>query len=124
QRHPRQRRHSGGRYRVLSQFHAVRSVGPPRGQRRGLALCRWGHAVRARYRAARRRHPAGRRLERHGERGMGRATGGTTWLIYYRSRKVILPIHAGRRRMNIGPTILRKKIEEVREAGAWIAIVR
>lgn len=29
---------------------------------------------------------------------MGRATGGTTWLIYYRSREVILPTHAGRGR--------------------------
>ena len=34
----------------------------------------------------------------HTKRGVGRPAGGTTWLIYYRSREVILPTHAGRRR--------------------------
>jgi len=40
-----------------------------------------GHTVGTGYRSARRDPPAGRRLARHAERGMGRATGGTTWLI-------------------------------------------
>jgi hypothetical protein len=35
------------------------------------------------------------RLERHGERGMGRATDVAPWVIRYRSREVILHTHAG-----------------------------
>ncbi len=41
------------------------------------------------YRAARRDHPAGRRLERHVDLRMGGAAGGTTGLLYYRSRELI-----------------------------------
>jgi hypothetical protein len=65
QRHHRQRRHSGGRYCVFSQFHPFRSLGPSRSQRRRLARCRWVHTVRTGDRTARRDDPAGGGLERH-----------------------------------------------------------
>jgi hypothetical protein len=64
-------------------------MGPSRRERRRLARCRWGHTVRTGYRAARRDHPARRRLERHFELGVGGAAGGPTWLLYYRSRESI-----------------------------------
>src|SRR5262249_21666078 len=80
------------------QFHAVRSVGPSRSDRRRPARRGRLDAVRAGDRSARRDQPARRRLESHTERGMGRPTGGTTRLIYYRSREVIPCTHAGRRR--------------------------
>jgi hypothetical protein len=66
---------------------------------------------------------------------MGRATDVATWLIYYRSREVILPTPRAPREWwahlvgalrvhphNIAPTILRKKIEDLREAGAPVSI--
>src|SRR5258708_4765881 len=64
-------------------------MGPSQRQRRRLARCRWVHTVRTGYRAARRDHPAGGRLERHSELRVGGAAGGTTWLLYYRSRELI-----------------------------------
>src|SRR6185295_20108577 len=57
----------------------------------------WVYAVRSCHWAARRHHSAGKRLERHAERGMARATGGATWLIYYRSREVIWAYKMSRR---------------------------
>ena len=88
QRHHGQRRHSGRRYRVLSQFHAFRSMGPSQREQRRLARCRWVHAVRTADRAGRREHAAGGRLERRAELRVGGAAGGTTWLICDRAREV------------------------------------
>jgi hypothetical protein len=85
-----QRRHSGCRYRVFSQFHSFRSMGSSQRQQRRLALCRWDHTVRTGHGAARRDHAARRRLEPHVERGMDRATGGTAWFFCYRSRKTAM----------------------------------
>jgi hypothetical protein len=82
-----QRRHSGGRYRVSSQFHPFRLMGPSQRQRRRLPRCRWVHTVRTGYGVAR-RHAAGRRLERHAERGLARPTGGARWLFYHPSRVI------------------------------------
>ena len=62
-------------------------------RRRGLALGRWDHTVCTDFGAARKDHFAGRRLERHAERRMGRATSGATWLIYYRSPEVIFVVY-------------------------------
>src|SRR5690242_87673 len=70
-------------------------MGPAQRQQRRLALCRWVHSLRAGYWAARRDHPAGRRLERHSELRVGGAASGTTWLVYYRSREVISVARAG-----------------------------
>src|SRR5258708_26368584 len=64
-------------------------MGPSQRQRRRLARCRWVRTVRTGYRAARRDHTAEGRLERHAELRVGGAAGGTTWLLYYRSRELI-----------------------------------
>src|SRR5262245_61219559 len=64
-------------------------MGPFRCQRRRPAFCRWDHTVRTGYRAARRDHPAGGRLERHSELRVGSAAGSATWLICHRSRELI-----------------------------------
>ena len=58
-------------------------------QRRRLARCRWVHTVRAGYRAARRDHPAGGRLERHSELRVGGAAGSAPRLICDRARELI-----------------------------------
>ena len=58
-------------------------------QTRCLAFRRWGHTVRTGYRAARRDHLAGRRLERHSELRLGGAAGGTAWLLCCCSRELI-----------------------------------
>src|SRR6185295_1196897 len=54
-----------------------------------LARFRWVHTVRARYRAARRDHPAGGRLERHPELRVGGAPGSAPRLICDRTRALI-----------------------------------
>src|SRR5258708_29470288 len=73
-------------------------MGPSKRRWRRLALGRWVHTVRTGYRAARRDHPEGGRLERHSELRVGGAAGGTAWILYHRSRELISVAHAGRRR--------------------------
>jgi hypothetical protein len=80
------------------------SMGPSQRRRRRLARCRWVHTVRTGYRAARRGHLEGGRLERHSELRVGGAAGGTTRLLYYRSREVISFARAGRRRAAPAPS--------------------
>jgi hypothetical protein len=82
--------HSGRRYRVLSRFHSFGSMGSSRTPTTASCALRWDDPLRTGDPAARRDPSAGRRLEHHAERGMGRATSGAGWLIHHRAREMIL----------------------------------
>jgi hypothetical protein len=103
------------RCRVLSQFHPFRSMRPSQRQQRRLALCRWDYTVCTGYRAARRDHPPGGRLERHSELRVDGAAGGATWLLCCRSQKLIRAAHDGG---TCRIKQLQRTVERPRERGA------
>jgi hypothetical protein len=73
------------------------------------------HTVCTGYRAARRDHPPGGRLERHSGFRVDGAAGGATWLLCCRSQKLIRAAHDGG---TCRIKQLQRTVERPRERGA------